>query len=164
MTDTRFISVEKRKGMSMLLDFLCIMEMVSAVFECRPVSSRLISICFRAFTFNITIIQVYATISGHGDSEVDHFYQQLQETIDQTPNNEILVVQGDRNAKAGKDAQTDWTDVCGPYCNFETNERGLRRLQFAIFNNLVLTNHHWSSKTIQKMDTEQPRWETPQPE
>ena len=30
--------------------------------------------------------------------------------------------------------------VCGPYCNVETNERGLRHLEFATFNNLVLTN------------------------
>ena len=56
----------------------------------------------------------------------DHFYQQLQETIDQTPKKDILVVQGDWNAKVGKDAQADWGEVCGPYCNFETNERGLR--------------------------------------
>ena len=55
---------------------------------------------------------------GHDDSEVDHFYQQLQETIDQTP------------AKVGKDAQADWEDVCGPCCNVETNERGLRLLEF----------------------------------
>ena len=35
-----------------------------------------------------------------------------------------------------------WGEVCGPYCNFETNEneRGLRLLEFATFNNLVLTN------------------------
>ena len=30
--------------------------------------------------------------------------------------------------------------VCGPYCNVETNERGLRLLEFATVNNLVLTN------------------------
>ena len=30
--------------------------------------------------------------------------------------------------------------MCGPYCNVETNERGLRLLEFATFNNLVLTN------------------------
>ena len=50
------------------------------------------------------------------------------------------VVQGDWNAKVGKDAQADWGEVCGPYCNVETNERGLRLLEFATFNNLVLTN------------------------
>ena len=70
---------------------------------------------------------------------VDHFYQQLQETIDQTPKKDILVVQGDKNAKVGKDAQADWGEVCGPYCNVETNERGLKVLEFATFNNLVLT-------------------------
>ena len=90
--------------------------------------------------FNITIIQVYAPTSGHDDSEVDHFYQQLQETIDQTPKKDILVVQGDWTAKVGKDAQADWGEVCGPYCNVETNERGLRLLEFATSNNLVLTN------------------------
>ena len=51
---------------------------------------------------------------GHDDSDVDHFYQQLQETIDQTPKKDILVVQGDWNAKVGKAAQADWGEVCGP--------------------------------------------------
>ena len=74
------------------------------------------------------------------DSEVDYFYQQLQETIDQTPKKDILVVQEDWNAKVGEDAQVDWGGVGVPYCNVETNERGLRLLEFATFNNLVLTN------------------------
>ena len=82
----------------------------------RSVSSRLISIRLRAAPFNITSIQVYASTSGHDDSEVDHFYQQFQETIDQTPKKNILVVQGDWNAKVGKDGQADWKEACGPYC------------------------------------------------
>ena len=120
--------------------FLVHKDVVGAVLGCQPVSSRLISIRLRAAPFNITIIQVYAPTSGHDDSEVNHFYQKLQETIDQTPKKDILVVQGDWNAKVGKDAQADWGEVCGPYCNVETNERGLRLLEFATFNNLVLTN------------------------
>ena len=110
---------------------------MGAVLGCQPVSSRLISIRLRAAPFNITIIQVYAPTSDHDDSEVDHFYKQPQETIDQTPKKDILVVQGDWNAKVQKDAQADWGEVCGPYCNIETNERGLRLLQFATFNTLV---------------------------
>ena len=97
--------------------FLVHKNIVGAVLGCQPVSSRLISIRLRAVPFNITIIQVYAPTSGHDDSEVDHFYQKLQETIDQTPKKDILVVQGDWNAKVGKDAQADWGEVCGPYCN-----------------------------------------------
>ena len=87
--------------------FLVQKDMVSAVLECRPVSSRLISIRLRAAPFNITILQVYATASGHDNTGVDQFYQQLQKIIDQIPKKDILVVQGDWNAKVGK-------DICGP--------------------------------------------------
>ena len=120
--------------------FLVHKDMVSAVLGCRPVSSRLISIRLRAAPFNVTIIQVCAPTSGHDDNEVDNFYRQLQEIINQTPKKDILVVQGDWNAKVGRDAQAEWGDVCGPYCNVKTNERCLRLLEFATFNNLVLTN------------------------
>ena len=112
---------------------------MGAIIGCQPFSSRLISIRLRAAPSNITIIQVYKPTSGNDGSEVDHFYQKLQETIDQTPKKDILVVQGDWNAKVGKEAQADWGEVCGPY-NVETNERGPRLLEFATFNNLVLTN------------------------
>ena len=90
------------------IGFLVHKDVVGAVLGCQPVSCRLISIRLRAAPFNITIIQVYAPTSGHDDSEVDHFYQKFQETIDQTPKKDILVVQWDWNAKVGKDAQADW--------------------------------------------------------
>ena len=38
---------------------------------------------------------------------------------------------------------------CGPFCNDDTNERGLRLLEFATFNDLVLANtfgHHKASR------------------
>ena len=113
--------------------FLVHKIIVSAVLGCRLVSSRLISMPLRAAPFNITIILVYAPTSGLIDSKVNHFFHQLQETICQTPKKDILVVQGDWNAKVGKGAQADWGDVYGPYCNIETNERDLRLLEFATF-------------------------------
>ena len=120
--------------------FLVYKDVVDAVLGCRLVSSILISIRLRAAPFIITIIHVYAPTSGHDDSEVDHFYQQLQKTIYEIPKKDILVVQGDWKALVGTDAQADLGEVCEPYCNIETNERGLRLLVFATFNNLVLTN------------------------
>ena len=75
--------------------FLVHRDMVSAVLECRPVSSRVILVRLRAALFNITILQIYAIAYGHDDNEVDPFYQQLQKTIDQTPKKDILVLQGD---------------------------------------------------------------------
>ena len=69
--------------------------------------------------------------------------------IDQTPKKDILVVQGDWNAKVGRDACGDWQGVCGPFCNDYTNERGLRLVEFASCNDLVLANtfgHHKASR------------------
>ena len=120
--------------------FLVHKDMGSAVLGCRPVSSKLISIRLRTAPFNVTIIQACAPTAGHDDNEVDNFYRQLQEIFDQTPKKDILVEQGDWNAKVGRDSQADWGDLCGPYCNVETNKRCLRLLEFATFNNLEMTN------------------------
>ena len=75
--------------------------------------------CLRAAFLNFTV--------KHADREVYHFFQQLQGTIDQIPVKDILVVQGDWNAKVGRGAQKDWGEICCPHRNFETNER-VRRL------------------------------------
>ena len=113
---------------------------MKSVIGCRPISSRLMTVRLRASPFNITIIQVYAPTSSYDDSDVDEFYRELQSLVDQTPKQDILVVQGDWNAKVGEDAQEDWGEVCGPSCNPETNDRGLKLLDFATYNNLVLAN------------------------
>ena len=90
---------------------------------CHPISSSLITIRLRAVTFKITIVQSYAQTSDYDDNETEEFYDQLQNIIDQTPKKDILVVQGDWNAKVGKDAFENWQGICGPVCNDDTNER-----------------------------------------
>ena len=68
----------------------------------------------------------------------------MQEILDQSPKKDILVVLGDWNAKSGRGcisyAFKNWKGTCGHYCNPETNERGLRLLEFACYNDLVLAN------------------------
>ena len=110
------------------------------VIGCRPISSRLMTMRLRASPFNITIIQLYAPTSSYDDSEVDEFYRDFQSLVDQTPKQDILVVQGDWKAKVGEDAQKHWGDVCGTFCNLKTNDRGLKLPEFATYNNLVLAN------------------------
>ena len=111
--------------------FIVHKDVVNVDLGCRLVCSRLISIRSGAASFNITIIQVYAPTSGHDDSEVDHFYQQLQKTIDQTPKKDIQVYKRIGMLKMGRINRLG---------RGLTHERGLRLLQFATFNNLVLTN------------------------
>ena len=114
--------------------------LVHTVMRCCPVSSRFITIHLRAVPFNITIVQAYDPTSDYNDNKIEEFYDQLQNVIDQTPKKDILVVHGDWNANVGRYACGNWQGICGPFCNDDTNERGLRLLEFATFNDLVLAN------------------------
>ena len=82
----------------------------------------------------------YAPTKDCDDNEIEEFYDQLQNVFDQTLKKDILAVQGDWNAKVGKDTCGNWQGICGLFCNDDTNERGLRLLEFATFNDLVLAN------------------------
>uniref|UniRef100_A0A2C9KHD4 Endonuclease/exonuclease/phosphatase domain-containing protein n=1 Tax=Biomphalaria glabrata TaxID=6526 RepID=A0A2C9KHD4_BIOGL len=101
-------------------------------------SCRLISRRLKASPFNITIIQAYAPTSTYDDEAVEEFYDHLQEVVNKVPKKDILVVQGDWNAKVGSDSYQTWKGTCGKYSNLSTNERGQRLLEFAKYNNLLL--------------------------
>ena len=96
----------------------------------------------------ITIVQMCAPTSDYDDNKIEEFYDQLQTVIDQTPKKNILVVQGDWNAKVSNDACGNWQSIRGPFSNDDTNLRGLRLLEFATLSDLVLANtsgHHKAS-------------------
>ena len=136
--DTRFSSVEKKDKDEHGVGFLVHKDIVNTVMECCPVSSRLITIRLRAVPFSITLVQVSAPTSDRDDNEIEEFYDQLQNVIDRTPKKNILVVQGDWNATVGRDACGNLQGICGPFSNNDTNERGLRLLEFATFNTAVI--------------------------
>ena len=81
---------------------------------CRPVSSRLVIIRLKAGPFNITIVHAYAPTTAYDVNKIEEFYDQLQNITDQAPKKDILVVQGDWNAKVGRDACGNWQGICGP--------------------------------------------------
>ena len=120
--------------------FLVHKDTVSTVMGCRPISSRLITIRLRSTPFNVFIIQAYAPTSDHSEEDLEDFYQQLQAVIEDIPKKDILIVQGDWNAKVGMDSYKVWKPTCGPYGNERTNDRGLRLLEFAKGNDLVIAN------------------------
>ena len=124
--------------------FLVHKDIVKIVLGCRPVSNRLTTIRLRAVPFYITVVQAYAPESDYNDNTIEKLYDKLQNVNDQTPK-DILLVHGDWNAKVGTDAYENWQGICGPLCNDDTNERGLRLLEFATFHDLLLANtfdHH----------------------
>ena len=51
--------------------------------------------------FNITVIQVYAPTSNAEETEVERFYEDLQDLLELTPKKDVCFIIGDWNAKVG---------------------------------------------------------------
>ena len=51
--------------------------------------------------FNITVIQVYAPTSNTEETEIERFYEDLQDLLELTPKKDVLFIIGDWNAKVG---------------------------------------------------------------
>ena len=56
---------------------------------------------FRAKSFNITVIQIYAPTTNAKEAEGEHFYEDLQDLLELTPKKDILFIIGDWNANVG---------------------------------------------------------------
>lgn len=129
---------------------------INSVISCTPISSRLISIRIAARPMNITIIQVYAPTTDYDDDAVETFYEELENTIKATPKKDFLIVQGDWNAKIGTDAHEHWEGTAGRFGLGETNDRGLRLLEFARSHKLTAANTLFPHKTSRRMTWHSP--------
>ena len=58
----------------------------------------MISVHLQGKPFNITVIQVYAPTSKAEEADVEWFYEDF---LDLTPQNDVLFIIGDWNAKGG---------------------------------------------------------------
>ena len=61
----------------------------------------MISVRFQGKPFNTTVIQVYAPTSNAKETEVERFYEDLQDLLELTPPKDVLFIIGDWNAKVG---------------------------------------------------------------
>ena len=52
---------------------------------CNLKNNRMISVHFQGKSFNITVIQVYASTPNAKEAEVDQFYEDLQDFLELTP-------------------------------------------------------------------------------
>ena len=65
---------------------------------CHLKNERMISAHFQGKPFNITVIQVYALNSNSEESEVEQFFEDLQDLLELTPPKDVLFIIRDSNA------------------------------------------------------------------
>ena len=73
----------------------------------------MVSVRFQGKPFNITVIQVCAPTSNAKETEVEQFYEDLQDLLELTPKKDVLFIIGDWNAKVGSQETPGVTDKFG---------------------------------------------------
>ena len=68
------------------------MDIMKTGIRCRPISGRFMTVRLRESPFNTTIVQVYAIISSHDDTEVDEFYCEFLSLVDRPSKQDTLVL------------------------------------------------------------------------
>ena len=84
----------RRNGVALIVN----KRIQKAVLECNLKNDRMISVHVQGKPFNITVIQVYAP-TNNAKTEVEQFYEDLQDLLELTPKKVVLFIIGDRNAK-----------------------------------------------------------------
>ena len=62
-------------------------------------NNSMVSVLFQGKPLNITVIQVYAPSTNAEEAEVEWFYEDLQDLLEQIPKKDVLSITGDWNAK-----------------------------------------------------------------
>ena len=109
----------------------------NAVLGCNLKNDRMISVHFQGKPFNITLIQVYAPNSNAEETEVERFYEDLQDLLELTAKKDVLFFIGDWNAKVGSQ---ETPGVTGKFGLGIQNEAGQKLIEFCQENALVIAN------------------------
>ena len=97
----------------------------------------MISIHFQDKPFSITVIQFYDPNTNAENTEVEQFYDDLQDLLELTPKRDVLFIIGDWNAKVGSQ---EIPGVTGKFGLGVQNEAGQRLTEFCQENALVIAN------------------------
>ena len=103
--------------------------------------------------FNINILQTYVPTQDHNDEDIEQFYEEIQQAINQAKSDEIICVMGGMNAKVGSISHSI---IIGNFGWDDKNDRGERLIQFCEQNQLMITNT-WFQQPPQKLHT----WKSP---
>ena len=94
-------------------------------------------LCFQGKPFNISVIQVCAPTSNAEEAEVEQFYEDLKDLVEQTSKKDVLFILGYWNAKIGSQ---EIPGVTGKFGLRVQNEAGQKLIEFCQENALVIAN------------------------
>jgi hypothetical protein len=126
-----------------------------AVLNFTPVNERICVLRIKARFFNISIVCCYAPTEEADQQQKDEFYEKLDKSYEEIPQHDVRMIMGDFNAKVGKEImyrKTAGTQSLHEVCN----DNGLRLIDFAVGNDMVV-----SSTWKQRKDIHKATWYSP---
>ena len=91
----------------------------NAELGCNLKNDRMTSVHFQSKPLNITVIQVYAPTSNTEETEVQWFYEDLQDLLELTPPKDVLFIIGAWNAKVGSQETPGVTGKLALQCSMK---------------------------------------------
>ena len=119
------------------VDIIVNKRVQNTVLGCNLKNDRMISVPFQSKPFNIMVIQVYAPTSNTEEAEAERFYEDLQDLLELTPQNDVLFIIGEWNAKV---ESQETPGVTGKFNLEMRNEAGQILIEFCQENALVIAN------------------------
>ncbi len=117
--------------------------------EWKPVNDRILTVRLNSKYAKLSIIQCYAPTNQAEEEDKDNFYDALQREVDAIPKHDVLMVNGDFNAKVGSD-NTGVEGVMGKHGLGSRNDNGQRFVDLCANNNLVIGGTIFPHKRIHK--------------
>ena len=129
---------KKRKGVAFILRSNITVQSYEMITE------RIICIKITAKPVDLILIQCYAPTNDAVASEVENFYQQIDEVIKKTKQYcDCLIVMGDLNGKVGEAKEED---IVGPFGLGQRNENGQSIVECCRRHNLMVANTWFETK------------------
>ncbi|XP_062861160.1 craniofacial development protein 2-like [Trichomycterus rosablanca] len=117
--------------------FIANKAVTKAVRGFNAVNDRIISIRIDGKPCSTTILQAYAPTTDAVEKDVENFFTDLQQAIDQIPAKDVIFITGDFNAKVGS---REDLPVVGKFGLGKRNDAGDRLVQCCTENRLSIMN------------------------
>ena len=118
----------------------------------------MISVCLQGKPFNITVIQAYAPTSDAEGTEIEWFYEDLQDLLELTPQKDVLFIIGNWNANVGSQ---EIPGVMGKFGLGVQNEVGQRLIEFLPRKCTGHSKHPLPTTQEKTLHMDITRWSTP---
>ena len=127
--------------------FIVMGKMQQRVIGWWPISPRMCRLRIKGQFFNISIINVHSPTLESTEDDKDEYYAQLEREYDRCPKHDIKIVIGDFNAQVGQ--EEEFKPVIGGFsAHSQTNENGLRLIDFAASKNMAVRSTFFQHKLL----------------